>query len=111
MKKAKGIEIFSLNTCIHLLYSNRLIPTAQYYPLRFHIIRALTSLADSTKVFIPLAPYIFEVFESAEIKKKGKAASLKPMEWDVYIRAPKQFLHTKVYQVCKSIHGGGIPVV
>ncbi|CAO3691336.1 unnamed protein product [Umbelopsis ramanniana] len=76
----------------------RLIPTAQYYPLRFHIIRALTSLADSTKVFIPLAPYIFEVFESAEIKKKGKPASLKPMEWDVYIRAPKQFLHTKVYQ-------------
>lgn len=91
---------------VNLFYSFRLIPTAQYYPLRFHIIRALTSLADSTKVFIPLAPYIFEVFESAEIKKKGKPASLKPMEWDVYIRTPKQFLHTKVYQVCECIDCG-----
>jgi nucleolar complex protein 2 len=50
-------------------------------------------------VFIPLAPYIFEVFESSEVKKKGKTGTLKPLEWDVYIRTPKQFLHTKVYQV------------
>jgi nucleolar complex protein 2 len=77
----------------------RLIPTAQYFPLRFHVIRSLVSLCNSSNVFIPLAPYIFEVLDSAEIKKKGKTGTLKPLEWDVYIRAPKQFLHTKVYQV------------
>ncbi|CAO3677368.1 unnamed protein product [Umbelopsis vinacea] len=76
----------------------RLIPTAQYFPLRFHILRSLISLTNSTQVFIPLAPYIFEVFESSEVKKKGKTGTLKPLEWDVYIRTPKQFLHTKVYQ-------------
>jgi nucleolar complex protein 2 len=79
--------------------STRLIPTAQYFPLRFHVVRSLISLANSTNVFIPLAPYIFEVFESSEVKKKGKPGTLKPLEWDVYIRSPKQFLHTKVYQV------------
>ncbi|KAG2178760.1 hypothetical protein INT43_001606, partial [Umbelopsis isabellina] len=76
----------------------RLIPTAQYFPLRFHVIRSLISLCNSSNVFIPLAPYIFEVLDSAEIKKKGKTGTLKPLEWDVYIRAPKQHLHTKVYQ-------------
>ncbi|OAD81134.1 hypothetical protein PHYBLDRAFT_120850 [Phycomyces blakesleeanus NRRL 1555(-)] len=76
----------------------RLIPTAQYFPLRFHVLRCMISLNQSTRVFIPLAPFIFEVFESGEVKNKSNPSTLKPLEWEVHLKAPKQYLRTRVYQ-------------
>ncbi|KAI9025984.1 Noc2p family-domain-containing protein [Phycomyces nitens] len=76
----------------------RLIPTAQYFPLRFHVLRCMISLNQSTRVFIPLAPFIFEVFESGDVKNKSNPSTLKPLEWEVHLKAPKQYLHTRVYQ-------------
>ncbi|OZJ05338.1 hypothetical protein BZG36_01559 [Bifiguratus adelaidae] len=76
----------------------RLIPTAQYFPLRFHVIRSITALIRQTGVFIPLAPYIFEVLESAEIKKKAKPGTMKPLDYQLYLKTPKQYMHTKVNQ-------------
>jgi nucleolar complex protein 2 len=41
--------------------ASRLIPTAQYFPLRFHCVKSLIELTRHTGVFIPLAPILFEV--------------------------------------------------
>ncbi|KAG0170562.1 Nucleolar Complex 2 protein [Apophysomyces sp. BC1015] len=84
----------------------RLIPTGQYYPLRFHIIRCLISLNQSTEVYIPLAPYVIEVFENSEVKGKAKPSTLKPLEWDVHLKAPQQYLHSRVYQdgILEQVH-------
>ncbi|KAF7730563.1 Nucleolar Complex 2 protein [Apophysomyces ossiformis] len=84
----------------------RLIPTGQYFPLRFHIIRCLISLNQSTEVYIPLAPYIIEVFESSEVKGKAKPSTLKPLEWEVHLKAPQQYLHGRVYQdgILEQVH-------
>lgn len=76
----------------------RLIPTSQYFPLRFYLLRSLLRLSRATGVYIPLAPLIFEVLASAELKKKPKPSTLKPLDFTTNIRAPKSYLRTKTYQ-------------
>lgn len=77
----------------------QLVPTAQYFPARFHIIRSMITLGRSTKVYIPLAPYLMQLFESRELTALAKPSTLKPLMWDIHLRAPKQYLHGRVYQV------------
>jgi len=76
----------------------RLIPTAAYFPLRFHVIRALIRLSASTGTFIPLAAPLYEVLQSAEMKKPPKPSTVKPLDFETNVRAAKSFLRTRVYQ-------------
>lgn len=76
----------------------RLIPTSQYFPLRFQLIRSLLRLSRSTGTYIPLAPALLEVLSSAEIKKPPKPSTLKRLDFTTSIRAPKAYLRTRVYQ-------------
>ncbi|KTW28804.1 hypothetical protein T552_01434 [Pneumocystis carinii B80] len=70
----------------------------QFFPLKFHLIRSLIRISHHTKVYIPLAPYIFEVLESKEIKNKPSPSTAKPIDFELCIRAPKSYLKGKVYQ-------------
>jgi nucleolar complex protein 2 len=76
----------------------RLIPTAQYFPLRFQLIRSLLRISASTLTYIPLAPALVEVLSSAEMKKLPKPSTLKVLEFNTSIRAPKAYLRTRIYQ-------------
>ncbi|KAK7431241.1 Nucleolar Complex 2 protein [Neonectria magnoliae] len=76
----------------------RLIPTALYFPLRFHLIRSLLRVSRATGTFIPLASPLIEVLTSAEMKKPPKAASIKPFDFATAYKAPKSYLRTRVYQ-------------
>ncbi|KAI9837046.1 MAG: hypothetical protein M1819_000695 [Sarea resinae] len=76
----------------------RLIPTAQYFPLRFQLVRALLRLSLATGTYIPLAPALLEVLNSAEMKKPPKPSTLKSLDFATSIRAPKSYLSTRVYQ-------------
>lgn len=76
----------------------RLIPTATYFPLRFHLVRSLLRLSRATNTFIPLAAPIYEVLASAEMRKPPKPSTLKPLDFNTSIRAPKGYLRTRVYQ-------------
>lgn len=84
----------------------RLIPTTQYFPLRFYLIRSLLRLSQATGVYIPIVPLITEIFSSTVITKVPKGTAIvKPIDFDYTIRASKSYLDTKVYQdgVCEQI--------
>ena len=76
----------------------RLIPTAQYFPLRFQLIRSLLRISSATSTYIPLAPALIEVLQSAEMKKPPKPSTLKSLEFSTQIRATKAYLRTRIYQ-------------
>ncbi|KAJ5167447.1 uncharacterized protein N7482_006228 [Penicillium canariense] len=76
----------------------RLIPTAQYFPLRFQLTRALLRISRATGTYIPLASSLIEVLTSAEMRKPPKSSTLKPLDFHTAIRAPKSYLRSRVYQ-------------
>lgn len=76
----------------------RLIPTPQYFPLRFYLLRSLLRLAQSASVYIPLLPLITEVLSASFISKVPRPTDLPALDFEHTIRASKAYLGTKVYQ-------------
>lgn len=82
----------------------RLIPTPQFFPLRFYLIRSLIRLSQNTGVYIPVFPLILEIMTSSLFKKPAKNVALPAFDFEHNIRANQQYLATKIYQdgVCEQ---------
>lgn len=76
----------------------RLIPTAQFFPLRFYLVRSLIRLSQGTQVFIPIFPLILEILTSTAVTKPGKSTNLPAIDFEFHIKVGQQYLGTKVYQ-------------
>ena len=76
----------------------RLIPTAQYFPLRFQLARSLIRIGSSTGVYIPLAAPLLDVLNSTQMKKAPKPSTLKALDFSTSIRASATYLKTRIYQ-------------
>lgn len=76
----------------------RLIPTAQFFPLRFYLIRSLIRLSQGTGVYIPIYPLIAEILTSTAITKPGKNVKLPAIDFNYIIKISLQYLGTKAYQ-------------
>jgi nucleolar complex protein 2 len=76
----------------------RLIPTAQFFPLRFYLIRSLMRLAQSTGVFIPIFPLISEILTSTAFTKSPKPSNLQAVDFDHNIKVTAAYLGTRTYQ-------------
>lgn len=76
----------------------RLIPTSTYFPIRFQLIRGLLRISQASGAYIPLAPALLEVLNSAEMKKPPKPTTMRPLDFGSIIRAPASYLKTRVYQ-------------
>ncbi|KAK8180834.1 Noc2p family-domain-containing protein [Phyllosticta citribraziliensis] len=76
----------------------RLIPTAQYFPLRFQLVRSIFRISLATSTYVSVAPALLEVLNSAEMKKPPKPSTLKALDFATSTRAAKSYLRTRVYQ-------------
>ncbi|CAH1773053.1 unnamed protein product, partial [Owenia fusiformis] len=87
--------IFPLTQTI--LGTIKLVPTARYYPLRFHCIKYLNQLSERTGVFIPVLPHILEVFEMTNFNKRHSSISIKPYNFACLLKLSKSQLNQKVF--------------
>ena len=76
----------------------KLIPTARYFPLRFHCIRTLLGLVQKTGVYIPLSGYILETLSFVEMKRKPKAATGRPLDFLGMLKVPKSKINSALFQ-------------
>ncbi|KAF9234590.1 Noc2-domain-containing protein [Melanogaster broomeanus] len=76
----------------------KLISNSRSYPFHLHIARSMLHLSRHTNTYIPLSPYLLPVISSQLTPSgKPKPSTLRPLDFDSNIRAPAQYLKTRVY--------------
>ncbi|KAF9264587.1 Noc2-domain-containing protein [Marasmius fiardii PR-910] len=80
------------------LGSIKLITNSRSYPFHLHVIRSLLHLTRHTQTYIPIAPYLLPALTSTLTSgSKPKSSTLRPLDFEVQIRTPQQYLKTRVY--------------
>ncbi|KAI8885406.1 Noc2-domain-containing protein [Backusella circina FSU 941] len=102
---ALGLESSPMQTIVHplvelCLHTIRLNPTAQFLPLRMHLLGTLIGLIDTTGYYIPLAPFLFEILGSDIFKGSSGVVQgeLPEFEWELHLKVPKAYVQSRIYQ-------------
>ncbi|XP_033724823.1 nucleolar complex protein 2 homolog [Pecten maximus] len=81
-----------------LIGTIKLLPNSRYYPLRFHCVRLMTTLSQATSTFIPVLPFLLEVFEQIDFNKQHKNPSFKPFNFACILKLSKSQLVEKSFK-------------
>jgi nucleolar complex protein 2 len=75
-----------------------LISNARSYPFHLQITHSLLHLTRHIQTYIPLPPYILPILTSTLTPStRPKPSTLRPLDFEVQIRTPQQYLKTRVY--------------
>ncbi|PFH45739.1 hypothetical protein AMATHDRAFT_71159 [Amanita thiersii Skay4041] len=80
------------------LGSIRLVPNSRSHPFHLHIIRSLLHLIKHTHIYIPISPYLVPIITSSLTpSSRPKSSTLRPLDLEVHIRVPQQYIKTRIY--------------
>ncbi|PWZ01531.1 Noc2-domain-containing protein [Testicularia cyperi] len=74
-----------------------MVPNSRYFPYRLHLLKSMLRIVVRTGTYIPLAPSILSVFESAEFQRKLKGSTSAPLDFSTTLRAPANMVRTRPY--------------
>ncbi|KAJ7128139.1 Noc2-domain-containing protein [Mycena crocata] len=76
----------------------KLIPNSRSYPFHLHVIRSLLHLTRHTHTYVPISPYLLPILTSTlSPSSRPKPSTLRPLDLEVQIRAPQQYMKTRIY--------------
>ncbi|EIN05833.1 Noc2-domain-containing protein [Punctularia strigosozonata HHB-11173 SS5] len=75
----------------------KLVSAPRSFPFHLHLSRSLLHLTQHTHTYVPMSPYLLPIITSALSAQAKKAATLKPLDMETHIRAPQQYVKTRVY--------------
>ncbi|TDL26990.1 Noc2-domain-containing protein [Rickenella mellea] len=76
----------------------KLISNSRSYPFHLSLIRSLVHLQKHTRTYIPLIPYIMPIITATlSPSARPKPSTLRPLDLETNIRAPAQYIRTRVY--------------
>lgn len=76
----------------------KLISNSRSYPFHLHIARSMLHLTRHTRTYVPLTPYLLPIISSTlTASGKPKSSTLRPLDMETHIRAPAQYVRTRVY--------------
>jgi len=75
----------------------RLVPNSRSHPFHLQIIRSLLHLTKHTQIYIPISTYLVPILVSClSPSSRPKSSTLRPLDLDVQIRIPQQYVKTRV---------------
>uniref|UniRef100_A0A182RZ18 Uncharacterized protein n=1 Tax=Anopheles funestus TaxID=62324 RepID=A0A182RZ18_ANOFN len=76
----------------------KLIPSAQYFPLRFHCCRMLVELNAKTNIYIPVLPFLVEVLRSNSFNEPYKKMLMNPVNLTCLLRFAPANIQSKAFK-------------
>lgn len=91
----------------------KLIPSAAYFPLRFHCCRMLADLSRETNNFVPVLPMVLEVLNSSTFNTPHKKLSMRPLKFTCILRASKSQLLENAFrdEVIENVYGLALQIL
>ncbi|KAF8970594.1 Noc2p family-domain-containing protein [Flammula alnicola] len=75
----------------------KLVPNSRSHPFHLQIIRSLLHLTKHTQTYIPISSHLVPILVSCLVSStRPKSSTLRPLDFDVQIRVPQQYVKTRV---------------